>query len=143
MFTERGQGLIRWGVALILLSVLSGFAIMMAPEPIMGLATHIQGLMNGLLLIAIGVVWSRFAIGYLGGALIYWGLIIGGFLTFGVQLACTFLEIGGSIFPIVGGAHVGTPFQEAVVTWLVRGAAGATTVAVVIAAWATFKKPAI
>lgn len=143
MFTERGQGLIRWGVALLALSVLSGFAIMIAPDPIMGLATHIQGLLNAILLIVVGVIWSRFEISYLGSVIVYWGLIIGGFITFGVQLTCTFLEIGGTTFPIAGGSHTGTAVEETIVRLLTHGAAAVTVVAVLVATRAAFKKPAI
>lgn len=143
MFTERGQRLIRWGVALLALSVLSGFAIMAAPDPLMGLATHIQGLLNAILLIVVGVIWSRFEISYLGSVVVYWGLIGGAFLTFGVQLACAFLQIGGTTFPIVGSSHTGTPLEETIVRVLTHGAAAITVVAVLVAARAAFRKPAI
>jgi len=143
MFTERGQGLIRWGVVLLALSVLSGFAIMIAPVPLMGLAGHVQGLLNAVLLIAVGVIWSRLDTPYLGAVIIYWGLIAGAFVTFGVQLVCTFLEIGGTTFPIVAGSHTGSQLEETVVRLLIQAAAAFTTVAVLTATWAALRKPPI
>lgn len=143
MFTERGQGLIRWGAVLLALSVLTGFLIPLVSDPVLGLATHIQGLLNAFLLILVGLVWSRLEIGYLGSVVVYWGLIIGAYLTLGVQVACTLLEIGGSVFPIAGGSHMGTPFEEMLVKRAVQFSAGVTTIAVLLAARAAIKKPAI
>ena len=143
MFTERGHGLIRWGVVLIALSVLSGFAIPHVAGPVLGLATHVQGLLNAFMLILIGLIWSRVEIGYLGSVVAYWGLIAGGFVTFGVQLACTFLEIGGTVFPIVGAGHVGTPAQETIVRITIEGVSVVTTLAVLLVARGVLKKPAI
>ena len=143
MFTERGQGLIRWGIILLALSVLSGFAIPLVPDPVMGLASHIQGLLNAFMLLLIGLVWSRLEIGYLGSVVAYWGLILGAFVTFVVQMVATFLEIGGTIFPLAGGAHVGTPFEEELVKRTVQAAAGLTTIAILLVARAAIKKPAI
>lgn len=143
MFTERGQGLIRWGAVLLALSVLTGFAIPLVADPVLGLATHIQGILNAFLLLVIGLIWSRLEIGYLGSVLVFWGLIIGGYLTLGVQLASTLLEIGGSVFPIAGGTHTGTPLEEAIVKRLIQFSAALTTVAVLLVARAALKKPAI
>jgi hydroxylaminobenzene mutase len=143
MFTERGQGLIRWGAVLLALSVLSGFAIQVVPDPIMGLASHIQGLLNAFLLILVGLIWSRLEIGYLASVVVYWGLVLGAYVTFLVQMACTFLEIGGTIFPIAGGSHVGTPLEEELVKRAVQGAAALTGLAIVLVARAAIKKPAI
>jgi hydroxylaminobenzene mutase len=143
MFTERGQGLIRWGAVLLALSVLSGFAIMVVPDPIMGLASHIQGLLNAFLIILIGLIWSRLEVGYLASVVIYWGLIIGGYVTFLVQMLCTFLEIGGGIFPLAGGSHTGTPLEEMLVKRAVQGAALLTSVAIILVARGAIRKPAI
>ncbi len=143
MFSERGQGLIRWGIVLLALSVLDGFAIPIVADPVLGLATHIQGLLNAFMLLLIGLAWSRLELGYLGSVVAYWGLVLGSFVTFGVQVACTVLEIGGSVFPIAGGSHMGTHLQEELVRRTVQGSALITTIAILVVAYGALKKPAI
>lgn len=143
MFTERGQGLIRWGTLLFFLSVVSGLAIPLAPDQLLMLAAHIQGLLNAFMILIVGLIWSRMEIGYLGSVAVYWGLIAGGLVTFAVQTACAFLEIGGSVFPIAGGGQTGTPGQEALVSALVRGSALVTLVAVALVLRGVLRKPAV
>lgn len=143
MFTERGQGLIRWGAGLLLIAVVSGFLIPRVADPLLGLAAHVQGLMNAFLLLLVGLIWSRLQIGYLASVTVYWGLIAGAYVTLIVQIACAGLGIGGSIFPLVAGGHLGTPAAERIVRVLVEGAAGVTAVAMLLVARAALRKPAI
>ena len=143
MFTERGQGLIRWGTVLLLLSVFSGFVIPLVSDPILGLAAHIQGLLNAFMIILVGLIWSRMEIGEMGSVIVYWGLIIPGYVTLTVMVICTFLEIGGTAFPIVGGGHTGTPFQERVINIIMDTLVGITTIMIVLVTRAVLKKPAI
>lgn len=55
--------LIRHGVILALLGTLSGFAPMVVTNPRMGLAAHVGGIMNALLLLALGAVWASIELG--------------------------------------------------------------------------------
>lgn len=143
MFTERGQGLIKWGTVLLALSVLTGFAIPLVSDPVLGLATHIQGLLNAFMLLLVGLIWSRLEIGYLGSVTAYWGLILGAYLTLAVQFACTLLRIGGTVFPLAGGTHIGTPLEEELVKRSIQFAAVVTTLAVLIVARSALRKPSI
>ena len=52
------EKLVRHGVILALLACLSGIAPMVATNARMGLAAHVGGIMNALLLLALGAVWS-------------------------------------------------------------------------------------
>jgi hydroxylaminobenzene mutase len=54
--------LVRAGFGLILLALLTGFAIPHFVNPRMALAAHMTGVMNGLLLVAFGFVWSQLAL---------------------------------------------------------------------------------
>ncbi len=54
--------LVRAGFSLILLALVTGFAIPHFVNPRMALAAHITGVMNGLLLVAFGSVWSQLAL---------------------------------------------------------------------------------
>ena len=54
--------LIRHGVILTLLASLSGVAPMVVTNARMGLSAHVGGIMNALLLLALGAVWSTVAL---------------------------------------------------------------------------------
>ena len=56
--TTEGQRRLIWhGMFLFLLGLLVGFAEGQVTNPRMGLAAHLEGLMNGTFLIALGAVW--------------------------------------------------------------------------------------
>jgi hydroxylaminobenzene mutase len=50
--------LVRHGVILALLGSISGFSSLVVTNPRMGLAAHLGGIMNALLLLALGAAWS-------------------------------------------------------------------------------------
>jgi len=48
--------LIRYGILLFLLGLLTGFAVESMKNPRMGLSSHLEGTMNGMFLILIGLI---------------------------------------------------------------------------------------
>jgi hydroxylaminobenzene mutase len=54
--------LTRAGFSLIVLALVTGFAIPNFVNPRMALAAHVTGILNGLLLVALGSVWSQLAL---------------------------------------------------------------------------------
>lgn len=143
MFTERGQGLIRWGVGLLFLSIVSGFVLPLVSDPVLGLGGHIQGLLNAFMIILVGLIWSRLELGYWSSMIVYWFLIIPGFVTLIVMVACTLMNIGGTAFPIVGEGHVGTELQERIVRMIMDVMVAMTTIMSVLVLRGALKKPAI
>ena len=53
---RQGHRLLQLGVTLFLLGLLVGFAVQSLANPRMGLASHIEGVMNGLFLMALGQI---------------------------------------------------------------------------------------
>ena len=56
---DRKRSLIFYGVGLFLLGLLTGLVQQRFANPRMGLAAHLEGLMNGIFLIALGAVWNE------------------------------------------------------------------------------------
>ncbi|MGD9589085.1 MAG: hypothetical protein AB7Q37_01525 [Pyrinomonadaceae bacterium] len=54
-----GNRLIRLGVLLLLIGLITGFVVPLVAIPRMGLASHIQGILNGMLLMILGVIWPK------------------------------------------------------------------------------------
>lgn len=56
------QRFIELGVLLFLLGLVTGFAIPFMSSLRMGLSSHLEGVLNGIFLIALGLIWSRLAL---------------------------------------------------------------------------------
>jgi len=56
------RNLTRAGFGLIFLALVTGFGIPFFVNPRMALAAHMTGILNGLLLVALGVVWTQLAL---------------------------------------------------------------------------------
>jgi hydroxylaminobenzene mutase len=108
---RTAQRLIGLGTLLFVLGLISGFAIPAMTNPRMGLSGHLEGVMNGTFLIAIGLAWSRCNLAASYRAVAYWLLIYG---TFANWLFVTLAAIFGTIAmtPIAGAGHSGSPTQE-------------------------------
>ena len=60
---RAGHRLIQLGIILFLAGLLTGFVIPLMANPRVGLSSHLEGVMNGLLLVALGVIWPRLTLG--------------------------------------------------------------------------------
>ena len=111
---EYRKRLIRDGMVLFLIGLLTGLSQQHFANIRMGLAAHLEGVMNGTFLLAIGAIWGEVRLSIRGTALAYWTLLVG---TYGNWAVTTIAAIWGtaSLTPITG-AHGAGPSQEAFVT---------------------------
>jgi (hydroxyamino)benzene mutase len=93
---RRYRRLIFHGMVLFLLGLLVGFAEAKVANPRMGLAAHLEGLMNGTFLIALGAVWSHVNLSVKMHAAAYWGVLYGAYANVFVT---TFAAVGWSEQP--------------------------------------------
>lgn len=103
------------GMLLFLLGLITGMILMNFTNPRMGLSAHMEGVMNGLFLIAAGFLWNdlRLSSGWLKTS--YWLLLYGTFANWSFTLLAAILGTS-KITPIAGAGHTGTDLQEAVLT---------------------------
>jgi hydroxylaminobenzene mutase len=102
------------GMFLFLIGLLTGFAETHFANMRMGLAAHLEGVMNGTFLIALGAGWNHVRLSPSTKAIAYWSALYG---TYGNWLVTTFAAAFGTaaLSPITGTAHGGQPWQEHVV----------------------------
>lgn len=103
------------GMLLFLLGLITGMILMNFTNPRMGLSAHLEGVMNGLFLIAAGFLWNELR---LSSSLLkagYWLLLYGTFANWSFTLLAAILGTS-KITPIAGAGHTGTDMQEAVLT---------------------------
>jgi (hydroxyamino)benzene mutase len=102
------------GMFLFLLGLFTGFLMMNIKNPKMGLAAHMEGVMNGTFLIAVGLIWSELKLINKLKSAAYWTLIYGTFVNWFVTLLSAYFGTS-KMTPISGHGFVGTDLQENIV----------------------------
>ena len=125
---ENANRRLMWhGMFLFLLGLLTGFAEQHFANMRMGLAAHLEGVMNGTFLVALGAIWNEVRLPPPAKATAYWAALYGTYVNW---LVTTFAAVFGTaaLSPITAAGHTGLPWQESLVT------AGFMSVGIVIVA---------
>lgn len=102
------------GVFLFLLGLLAGFLEQKFSNPRMGLAAHLEGLMNGTFVLAVGAVWDALSLSPRAIRLTFWTLMYGSYVNVLVTvLAATFGT--AAMTPLTGAIHPALGWQETLV----------------------------
>lgn len=113
---ESARKLLRLGITLFLLGLITGFLLPVSANPRMALSSHLEGVMNGLFLLVLGLIWHRLAIGH-GARRVAFGLaVFGTFTNWATTLAAAFLGAGESMMPFAAAGHTGSPGQELLIS---------------------------
>ena len=113
---EQGRKLMWFGMLLFLLGLLTGFLPGIATNPRMALSSHLEGVMNGMLLVILGLVWPRLRLGSMLSRAGFNLALLGTFLNWGATLFAAFSGAGAGLMPIAGAGHSGTALAEGIVT---------------------------
>lgn len=109
--------LMRAGVLLFLLGLLTGLAVPALQVPRMGLSSHLVGMMSGMFLIVLGLMWPRLSLPAWAGTTTFWAALYGSFANW---LATILSAMSGAaaMMPIAGQGATSTPLAEAFVATL-------------------------
>lgn len=111
----NSRKLMRYGVLLFLLGLITGFLIPAMQNPRMGLSSHLEGTLNGMLLILFGLIWTKLR---LTNKANNWAYRISLFGTF-TNWATTFLAgvwgAGSEMMPFAGEGLTGAAWQEVII----------------------------
>ena len=112
------RNLIRLGVLLILLGLITGLAVQNLANPRMALASHVEGVLSGMLLVVMGLIWPRLNLdgGMLKAAFLF--MAYGAFANWANPLLGAFWAAGSSMMPMAAQGHKGTPAQELIIGFL-------------------------
>ncbi len=119
------------GAILILLGLLSGFVTPAVTNPRMGLSAHVGGVLNGMLLIVLGLAWPHVRLPSRLKRAMTWLLLLSLYGIWGFTLL-------GAVFgtsqaaPIAGEGFSGERWQEALVTGGLTVAAFAILAAILV-----------
>jgi hydroxylaminobenzene mutase len=129
---EDAKRRLMWhGMFLFLLGLVTGLVEQRFANVRMGLAAHLEGVMNGTFLVALGAIWTEVKLPPATKAIAYWTALYGTYVNW---LVTTLAAIFGTaaLSPISAAGHSGLPWQESLVT------AGFISVGIVIVASSVF-----
>jgi len=103
------------GMFLFLLGLFTGFAETHFANVRMGLAAHLEGVMNGIFLLAVGAAWNELRLAPGLKSATFWIALYGAYMNwFFVVLAAIFGT--GTLSPITATGRQGLPWQEKLIT---------------------------
>jgi len=103
------------GMFLFVLGLLTGFAEQHFANVRMGLAAHLEGLMNGTFLIALGAIWTHVRLSPVTKTIAFWTGLYGAYVNWIITLLAAVVGTG-ALSPITAAGRIGQPWQENLVT---------------------------
>jgi hydroxylaminobenzene mutase len=135
---DAKRGLVRHGVTLFLAGLVTGFALPAMANPRAGLSGHLEGVMNGTFLIALGCAWNDLRLGERAEKVVY-ALVLYGTWANWVGTLLSGIFGTSKATPIAGAGHTGTAFQENLVFAILVSVGITMVAAALIAAWSAWR----
>ena len=132
--SSLGHRLLQLGTLLFLLGLLTGFAVPMLANPRMGLSSHLEGILNGMFLVLLGLVWPKLRLPRIWLNTTFWLALYGTFANWGATLLAAYWGAGASM-PLAAGGFQGSPHQEAIINFLLYSLSFAMVAVCVIVLW--------
>ncbi len=111
---HQSNKLIFLGVLLFLFGLIVGLVVPIFENPRMGVSSHIEGVLNGMLLVILGLIWHKINLSNRWLKITFWLAVYGTFANFiGILIAAIFN--GGKMLGIMANGQEGAPWVEGVV----------------------------
>lgn len=114
--TKQAELLIFLGLLLFLFGLLIGLVIPYFRNPRMGLTAHLEGAMNGMFLIILGLIWKKLVLSDKWLTINFWLTLYGSFANF-AAVTIAAITGAGKLMPIAGGKE-GTQIMEGIISFL-------------------------
>ena len=112
----QGNKLIFYGLLLFLIGLIIGMIVPVFANPRLGVSSHIEGVLNGIFLIVIGLVWHKVELSLKWLNITFYLAIYGTFVNcFGILIAAIFNA--GKMLGIASNGQEGAPLVEGIVSF--------------------------
>jgi (hydroxyamino)benzene mutase len=136
---RQGQRLLQLGILLFLFSSLEGFVIPILSSPRIGLSVHTLSALQGVMLLAIGLLWNRLQLGPRASKFAFWSLVYSALAILAAYVVASVLGVGIETIRLMGelphGLSQGSPLQEALIKLLAYSSAPTGLTAFVLILW--------
>jgi len=113
---RQAHRLLLLGAWLLLLGLLTGLVVPAVANPRLGLASHIEGVLNGMLLLILGLLWPRLALTERWRRIAAACAIYGAFANWASMLVAAVLDAGGQL-TVAAEGRTGSPVAEGIVNF--------------------------
>ncbi|MBX3487909.1 hydrogenase [Parvibaculum sp.] len=129
---RQAHWLVLLGLLLFLIGLLTGFVSGGLANSRMGLSAHLEGLMNGIFLALLGLLWSRLVLGATALLVAFWLVVYAAFANWlGVLLAAIW-GAGAGMMPLAAQGMSGSGPQEAIIAFLLISLSVAMVLGVIL-----------
>lgn len=113
---DYSHKLIYYGVTLFLLGLIVGLIVPILANPRLAVSSHIEGVLNGMFLIMLGLIWNKIRLSDKWLTITFWLAIYGTFMNWlGILIAAAF--DGGKMLGVMAEGREGSPIIEGIVNF--------------------------
>jgi len=132
---QQAHRLIQVGLLIFLCALLVGLAVPRFAVPRLGLSAHLLGLLQGLFLMLVGLLWPRLQLGSMAARVAFWALVYGCLAAWGANLLGAIWGAGNTLLPMAAGAAHGSTTQEMIIAVGLRSSAVALIAGLLLLVW--------
>ena len=132
---RQSQRLLQIGVGLLLFASCEGFVIPLFAAPRLGLSAHTLSALQSVLLLALGVAWTRLNLGRVAARIAFWLLVYSTFAILAAYVAGAFWGAGNETIPLAAGAAHGSTIHEGAIKVLGVSSAPTGIISLVLILW--------
>jgi hydroxylaminobenzene mutase len=124
--------LFKLGLILFVIGLLTGFAIPMLKNPRMGLTSHLEGVLNGMFLALLGLLWPHVHLTHTWGVTAVVLIVYSAYANWLGALLAAAWGAGRKLAPIAAGDHEASKLKESIFGFLLISLSVAIVIGVVI-----------
>src|SRR5215510_15255019 len=113
--SRQSQRLLQIGVGLLLFASFEGFVIPYVAVPRLGLSVHTLSALQSVLLLALGLAWTRLDLGNVASRFAFWLLVYSTLAILAAYVLGAFWGAGNETIPMAAGVAHGSAIQEGVI----------------------------
>ena len=136
---DSNRRLMWLGMFLFLLGLVTGILETQFANPRMGLAAHLEGVLNGIFLVALGAIWTQVRLSPVLKRSAFWIALYGTYANWGVTTLAAIFG-AGALSPITAPGRSARPWQETLITLGFVSVGLAMIAAAILVLWGLRKK---
>jgi (hydroxyamino)benzene mutase len=140
--SRQGHRLLQFGITLFLFTSLEGFAIPYLAVPRLGLSVHALSALQGVMMLALGLLWPRLTLGVTMSTVAFWSLVYSDVAILSAYVLASLWGAGNSTMPLAAGAAHGSALQETVIKVLAYSSAPTGLISFALILWGLRTKAA-
>jgi (hydroxyamino)benzene mutase len=133
--SRQSQRLLQIGVGLLLFASFEGFAIPYLALPRLGFSAHTLSALQSVLLLALGLAWTRLNLGDVASRIAFWLLVYSTLAILAAYVLGAFWGAGNETMPMAAAMAHGSASQEAVIKVVAYSSAPTGIVSFALILW--------